>query len=529
MRLRFASTKFIIAKKEVQQQVKAMILRLKRLILVIVLLAGLAKVHTQKEFATITLDDNLKEVKEILKFSDDQGHLLLNFHNRYTYQYNLIRPDKTIETQSIKLDKRYRFIESIYDEKEFTLFYRNTRTKDIYLYRADKQFLPDSILKSNTSGPKEKALLGTFSQGDFWIFNHSRKPFTLHTYRYLEGKKFEKRSQAFLNSKRETSFAGRILTEDEIILVRYTLSPPILHFYRFFKDSGFERRSIELRPIYEKVGFRNKIRMVDIFYLSSNNELSAYIQGDDIYLDMENLISANDFRARNKRYYPSVLRLNWESGDAQVLRFDTLGQWKFRNRAVVLKDNLYFKLLMDKERLDLAVYDIVKAKRIKRYSYHRDQEIDLFHGQASLNSRTSFYLGFFSSSVLVPVALGNGKNKKISNKKLFKHLSSAPLFLDVSSDDEVIELSASGTRQREVFVLKTETASFTSYLSKPNLNIIDNIDDFNDPRWKLIDQFLERLSKEKKKLGVYTIYQYRDQIHLAYIDKKLKCCKIIAF
>lgn len=500
---------------------------LRQVIYIIIPFICLPKAYTQYEFATIALDPYMEEVKEILQFSDDQGNLLLNIHDQKNYQYSLIRPNKVIKNKTIWLSKKYQFMESIYDKNAFTLFYRNTKTKEVYLYKTNKQSLPDELLKTNVGGPKEKALLGIFNDGDFLVFNYTKKPFTLHTYRYLEGQNFEKTSETFFNDKDEYRFIGRILEQNEIIFVRLSFKSDDFHFYRYFSDKGFEKISAELRPLYRRAGVGKATFIGDYFYLNHNADLNASIQGNEIYLDMDEFIQVNRNTRYDERPYPGVLRLNWDSRKSEILSFDTI-DWKFKNRAVALHDNLYFRLLVGKEQLELSIYDLIQAKRVKKYHYNKNEKIDLFYGSASLNITSSTEFNF--PSLIMSMFTRKKKEEVISKEKLLEYLTKGSLYLNASGDEEVVELSASGTMFREVFVTKRKTASIVSYLAKSDLSIIDNIDQYNNPKWKRVDEYLEQLIKRmKKKLGPYIVYQYQDTIHLAYINKKKKLCKIIAF
>lgn len=500
---------------------------LKSAVFIILLHSGLCYSFAQKEFATIQLNPFLTGNTKMLQFLDDQGNLLFHFNLNSLNQFSLIQQNKEIKSQSINFSKKFRFQESIYNQDHFTLFYRHKGNKEVHLYRAYKNALSNQLVPTNAKGPKEKDLLSIFHKGEFLVFNYSKKPFTLHTYRYIEGEVFEKESQVFQENRR-VFFWGRIILDEEIIFVRVSLNPQTIHFYRYSQDKGFEKRSLELSPLYEKAGIKAKVAFSQDLYFGSTIDLSSYVDGEDIYVDMDNLINISSLRRSYKRPYPGILRLNWNSGKGEILSFDTIGQWKFRNRVVALYGHLYFKFLTDKNHLQLSIYDIIQRSLIKKYTYHKDQKIRLIHGQAQFHKRSTLYFNLFS---LIPVSvnLGLRKIKKIKNKKLLQILASGSNFIEVLSDEKLIELRIQGSRERNGLIAKTEIVNFVAYLSRSDLSIIENFEELPSYKWKTIDQYINNLEARNKNLGEYIVYNFQDEIHLAYIDKKLKQCKIIAF
>ncbi len=495
-----------------------------------ILLVCLVKSFAQNEFATIPLDTSLGDVHEMLQFSGGQSHILFKFQGEGLCQYSLLQQEKMIESKTLELGDKFNLLGWLYDENHFSLFYRNKKDKKFYVYSSDEQLLQDHLLEANIQEPEEKHLAGVYNQGDFLIFNYLKSPFALHTYRYKNGQHFEKQSQAFQNSKREKMFIGQILTDNEAVFVRLTMNPFTMHFYRYFKDRGFEKKSIEIRPLYNKIGIKGKRIFASDVLLNASSKLNASIQGSHVYVDMENLIHINPTLSKkeNMKTHPGVLRLNWDGEEGEILSFNSKENFKFINRSVALLENLYFVLLVNKDALELSIYDVTSQKLLKKYTYKENQEIDLIHGDAWMNKKISVGLDLFST-VFFPIGIGDGHDKLIDNKTLLKNLSAETLFLDVFSDENIIELQITGMSQKEIFVDQTLTASFVGYLSKANLEIIKNFDDLEDPRWAAINEYIQELTKTNKNIGEFMAFPYQEHILVAFIDKKQRHCKIVAY
>lgn len=505
---------------------------LSHLVYVTILITSWVRSFAQNEFATIPLDNSLKNVNKIMQFSDDQGNILFNFHDGDICQSSLVKHDKNIESQTIAFNYRNNyFLECLFDENQFILFYKDNKNGTVNVYNIGKQSSSNQVLRTNIQDSEEKHLAYFQNQGEFLVFKYSKSPFTLHSYRYVDAQYFEKESQVFHNNKRERFFLGQIMTEDEMVFVRLTMNNPFsFHLYRYFKDKGFEKKSIDIRSIYQNAGFETKVFPSDNMRFESATELSAFIQGDNIYIDMESLIHINPTFSRidNSKNYPGILRFDWESEDSEILTFDKNNSTNFSNRCVVLLDSLYIKLLVNRNYFDLSIFDISSQKLLKNYAYNKDQKIDLIYEDARMGKTTTIDLSL-RSGIHIPIEIDHAQDEIIDTKKLLKNLSEENLFLAAYCDENIIELSVKGINYKGVILDKTHTAGFVSYLLKSDLSIIKNSNDLEDSRYLEIDEYLLNLTKTNENLGNTIVYRHHESIHVAYIDKKERHFKIITF
>ena len=184
----------------------------------------------QVEITQIPLDKSLGSQIEIMQFSADQGRTLLHFRGKKFCQYSLVTEGELSESNTIALGAEHLFLDCIWDENDFTLFYRNKKNDSINLYRGGNQASSNRLVASNIESTGEKYLANIFGNGGFSVFKYSKSPFTLHEYRYADGQYFEKSSQSFDNQKGEQFFHGQIRTDDELIFVRLSLNNPYTRF-----------------------------------------------------------------------------------------------------------------------------------------------------------------------------------------------------------------------------------------------------------------------------------------------------------
>lgn len=477
-------------------------------------LGNLSTAHAQTELGTIELDPSLEDVQEIRHFYDDQGNFLFNFMGNEFFQFSLLRGDTLASSKTLYLPDKHQFLDAIYDENHLSLFYRNKKEKDVYLYYTDMQTLPEYMVKAGTRQDKEISLADVYHQGDFLSINYSRKPFTFHTYCNQENQAFVKQEQVF-DSGWNWQFFGRIQTQEEIIFVRLQQKNSILHFYRYFKGRGFEEISFSLRSLYKERGFSSNGNTGGgtdyIDYYTANKRWDAFIEGEDIYLDLS----------------PGILHLNWTTKEPQLLSFDAPDDIPFVNRKFELLGNCYYKLLVNRSQLELSIYDIASQSLLKKYAYKANQNIDLIYGFAQKSKRLYSNLRLWRGAS-IPVSTRYGKTKKINTEELLNNLSAESLSFRVSNDGDAIKLEVSGTDYKGVWVEKSETASFVGFLNAADLEIIKEEEESIDPIFTVIDEYIAQL-EEGTILGEYYTYYYQDKIHLAYIDKNLNCCKIIGF
>lgn len=487
-------------------------------------------ISAQTELTSIPLDKSLGSQIEIMQFSADQGRTLLKFRGKKFCQYSLIMEGKLSQSNTIALGPEHLFLDCIWDENGFNLFYRNKKNRRINLYKIGNQVSGNKLIATNIETTGEKYLANLFYQGGFSVFKYSKSPFSLHEYNYEDGQYFEKSSQSFNNDKSEQFFHGQIRTADEVIFVRLALNNPYaLHFYRYFENRGFEKKSIDIRAIYEKAGFQTKV-FPSVNNLDASAVLSASVLGNDIYLDMEQLVDINPSmsKAVNLKQYPGILRLNWEQGNSEIISFDKDNRTDFVNRSIALSGKYYFKLLVSKNYLDLSIYEVGNQKLLENYVYNKDQDIDLIYEDARLTKTTNINLDM-GSGVSIPLGIDHSKEEIIDTKVLLKNLSAEGLFLDVYQDENLIELRATGINQKAIILDRTLTASFVSYLSKSDLSIIKDLSDLDDPKWISVDDYIFNLTEKNNDIGNIIVYEQQGDIHVAYIDKQQRLCKIIAF
>ena len=480
--------------------------------IIFVFLLGIHPLFAQTEWASIPLNDMRGEAEEILQFSDDQDNLLLQIKGRRDIQFSLFNPDKTVLHQSFKLRNRHNLLESLYDKRHFILFYEKNRDESVYQYQTEKKSLTGQLLRTDVGAKKEKRLTNAFIGDDFLIFNYSLFPLTLHTYRYDDRRHFEKKSQVFEREKQEF-FWGNIQLEDELIIVRYSRNPLTMHLYRYFEGRGFEKKSFRVKPIYAAAG-RNANRLFAGGISDMHTPVSAHIDGDEIYLNMDPLLGTISFKNKRKHPYPDVLRLNWETQEGQLLSFGEYPLPKFRRRNVALVDSLYFQLLINKKQLDLMIYHLKDQRLLKKHSYTKNDLGSFIHGPAQMEKEYRVYtnrLGVFP--------LYN--EKEISSKKVLKELAKGETFMEVYNLGEYVELRVSGENEKTIGIARS---GFASYLSAADLEAEKPSDGASGK----IEAYLKQLN-DKGHLGEYLIYEYQDKMYLAYIHAIQKVCKIIEF
>ena len=89
---------------------------------------------------------------------------------------------------------------------------------------------------------------------------------------------------------------------------------------------------------------------------------------------------------------------------------------------------------------------------------------------------------------------------------------------------------------REQFILKKLKPrsykiklNFVSYFSPSDLSIIKELEDLEDARYMAIDEYLKNLKDENTRIGNVIVYEEGRKVYLAYIDKKERHCKVVAF
>ena len=488
--------------------------RLMHTSLTLLFLLGFQTLFAQTEWATISLDDMRGGVEEILQFSDDDDNLLLQIKGNKGIQFNLFHPDKSAGRQSFKLwSNKHYLLESLYDKRHFILFYEKRGDRSVYQYQTEKKSLSgQQLLRTNVGAKKEKRLANAFIGDDFLIFNYTLFPLTLHTYRYDEQRHFEKESRVFEKDKQEF-FWGNIQLEEEIIIVRYSRKPLTMHLYRYFAGRGFVKKSFEVKPAYEKAG-RNTKMMLAVGANDLHTPISAYVDGDEIYLDMDRLLGTISFKNKRNHPYPDVLRLNWQTQESQLLSFGEFPLPKFKRRNVALLDSLYFQLLINKKQLDLMIYHLKDQRLLKKHSYTQDDLETFIHGPAQMEKEYRL-----NTNRLGVFPLYN--EKKITSKKVLKELAKGETIMEVYDLGEYVELRVSGENEKTIGIA---WSGFVSYLSTADLEAKKPSDGASGK----IEAYLKKLD-DKGHLGAYLIYEYQDKMYLAYIHDIQKVCKIIEF
>ena len=490
--------------------------RLKNFLFFLVFLLNTYVLSSQTEWANIPLDNMRGSIEDLQQFSDDEGNLLLQIKGPKSIHFGLIRPDRTLLHQSFKLRNPHYLIESLYDEKHFVLFYEKPGDRHIYQYRTGKRSMNGRLLKTDVGGDGEKSITNAFVKDDFLIFNYSKSPFTLHSYRYDEQRHFEKESQVFQSDKNEF-FWGKINTGKDVIIVQFSRKPLTMHLYRYISGSGFEKKSFKIRPIYEAAGITKN----GIFAVGENDinqPISAHIDGDDIYVDMEPLLGVFSLKAKRKRPYPGVLRLNWEKEEGQLLTFGSPLP-KFKRRSVAMLDSLYFQLLINKKQLDLMIYNVKDQRLVKKHSYNKHELDNFVHGPAQMEKEWRINMGGLG-------VLPFYNERNISSKKALKEFAKGNIFMDVSRQGDLIEIRISGANEKAFDT--TARSGFISYLSDHTLGVKKMGDQASVPKWTKIERYLKEL-EGRGELGEYLIYDYQGGTYLAYVDELKEVCKIIAF
>lgn len=497
----------------------------------IVLVLGLGccfhLLHAQLELASFGLEPQLIKANELLCYQDDEGRALLTFGNAYMAQYALFESDMLIKSSTHKWKTRRDFTDAVLDQQHLRLFYQDPRDKNVWVFETDMKEFPTEMQASNIDADGLKYLTDAFLPGEYMFVYAQRKPFSLHTYSYVEGNTFQLQSQAFPKSKNEI-YLGKIETEQELVIAKATLNPFTFHFYRYIQGEGFVKKSVEIRPLYDQVGVngRNVFYTTEPYNIGPLLPLAAHIEGDEIYLEMEYLTHINSFRQGTNRPYAGVLHFDWNSELGEILIFDQPDDFRFANRSVTLNQSRYYKFLVNKDSFQLEVFDVRNQQLLKTITYNQDQEVDLIHGQGQVYKQHLLYLqpveGAFVEFNL------EDKLEKIDSKTLFKSLSKEVMYIDVISDDDLIELRITGTNMKGIFFARSETISFVGYLSNPDLQIVNDIRQDQDPRWSKIEDYLNRLA-EKKALGAYVFFTKGERIYLAYLDPQAESCRIIAF
>lgn len=487
----------------------------KVLIVIANLLLGCQCSWAQTEYATIDLDASMGKITEIQQFSNGQGKLMFLFNKKdKKHQYSIVNPDKSILTKLLWPKLPEVSTDAIHDDKEYILFYRSPGRRSIYVYRPEDPLATSVPLEVKTYTRKELHLLDFFHSGNLYVCNYTISPFSLHTYQYKQGDEFLKLDQVFDDSKRE-KFWGIILMEDEFIIIRYSRKKTQMVLYRFFPDYGFARKTFDLKALFKESGI-NEQSVSSLDFVSENNSINAFIKDQNIYLNTDQLLRTFRFRSTYKKPFPGVIKLNWETQESQLLELDRLEFEHYRNRAVTIQNELYFKFLVNKKLLELSIFDLAEEKLLKHYTYEAEKVVNLVYERANMEKLHTIYLGIISISFRL--------NKDIDGKKLLKNLTRGNLYLDVFSDQDFYELSISSILDNGSLM----STNFSSYLSKSDLKLIYNFDKQEDTRYQQMDTYLNQI-KSKGNLGEYLVYPFGDHIHLAYIHTKLKQCKIIAF
>ena len=94
---------------------------MKKTILLTLFLLSCFSSFTQELHTAIPLDASLKEVREILQFSDDQGKILLKFRGKKFSQYSVLQHSELLENTTVKLEDRYELLETLHGENSFHL------------------------------------------------------------------------------------------------------------------------------------------------------------------------------------------------------------------------------------------------------------------------------------------------------------------------------------------------------------------------------------------------------------------------
>ncbi|TNE46848.1 MAG: hypothetical protein EP344_19900 [Bacteroidetes bacterium] len=516
-------------------------------ITLVLFMGSFLSAHTQTELATIALHPSLEDVRVMRHFHDDRGNTLFDFMGDTISQFSLVKGDSLVSSKTVGLPHRasagadflqkhfpllpdrHQFLNAVYDEGHVSLFYRNNAEKDVYLYYSDMQTLPDHLIKLDVRQGKERALADVYHQGDFLVFNFSRKPFTFHTYRCHGDQAYEKKEQV-LENRNNWQFLGRIQTDAEIIFVRLQMKDLTLHFYRYFKDRGFEKVAVPLVPLYKAKGLnaRRGINITYANYFNADNRLDAFVEGDDIYLELTKFLPFGPGPGTGNKANLSagILHLNWTTEKSQLLSFDAPEDKWFLRRFDLLGSR-YYKLLVNRSKLELSIYDVESQDLLKKYAYTADQNIDLIYGVAEQSKRLHGNMNW-GGGFSTPVSMGYRNIKGLDTRALLDNLSAGSLSFQARNSGDKIRLDVSGTDYKGVFVNKSETARFVGFLNASDLEIMDEQAEPVDPVFATIEDYIAQL-EENARLGAYEIYFHQGKPHLAYIDKHLNCCKIIVF
>ncbi len=481
----------------------------------------------QTEYANIELDNSLSSVEDIQQISDQKGNTILVFQSKKHLQFTLIKPGGQSTSKYFKTKRRFTLIQSFNDEDYFYFFYQDKKST-IHLYKTEKHTLNEHFEKILPAHKTQKQLSELLYKGEFLAFKYSKKPFAIHTYEYKDGVKFKKNSQVFDNHKKENFFVGRMLNNKEFISVRMTLNPLTYHFYRYRGAGVFEKKSIQLRPLYDEIGIKGKHALPEVDFLSPYFNLNFHIEDEDIYLDLGQLISINSLKHYTKQPKAGVLRFNWEKEEAEILMAKLNPDWKFTGRSFILHDSLYFDLTTSKEKLDLSIYNIKNQKLLKNYAYSVEDSIGLIQSQPLVSSTSTMYMDLFSETS-IPIKIKDKTYASISNEDLFKILSGENLYLDVFSDDSIIELQFSGVYFKNVVYEVRESVAFSGYLSKTNFEIVEESALPENTRWQKVDELIEALEKHQKDLELYISYESGGRLYLVYTVKNKNEARVIQF
>ncbi len=494
---------------------------------ILVFLLPTVQTIAQTEIAKIPLDNRLRDITEIIHFTDAKGKNLLKFQNKDHAQYSLIIEDSLQANKTIPLKERYELLECLSSNRDFTLFYKNERNNAIHTFNMGQRTISDKLSAINIPKSKERYITHFYHKGDFLVFKYSKSPFTLHTYTIGQTQSFVKQSQDFQHRKRET-FVGQIKTNEEFILVRMSTNPFQLHFYRYVKHKGFEKRSVDIRSLYKVAGIDRRVSTADILFNESTPLLASIID-NTIYLYLDNVLYVNPSfsRKKNRMPLPNVLQLNWKNKQTKLLTFGGDTDYKFDNRSSMLLDNLYFKLLVSRQYFDLSIYDMTSDTLLKEYAYTANEDIELIHGEATVNKAS--YLSFDAGVAAIPLTLRKRNSTITDTKKILRSLSADNLFLDVYNDDNIIELEITGTRQQTILFDEVITTSFTGYLSKSDLEIVKNPEEITAPKWKEVEAYMDQLTQSNKDLEHIIVYESQGSIYVAYADEIKRYCRVVRF
>ncbi|MCZ6521932.1 MAG: hypothetical protein O6848_10605 [Bacteroidetes bacterium] len=459
---------------------------MKRILFLLIFLTAF-RVQAQDEFAKIPLPH--KSVDKFYQVADNDGNICyLMYRKSQLYFYFINSYGELVKEVKVPHKGLPEITNTHFTDKSFMFFYQPRSVKKeghiaaLIIDKTTGEFTKHTQYK--LLGPKEEMITSFGQNGHFYIMTAQRKTGIIWLTKFVNETTIEKKQ-----------FTYKLPLTYDLLSQAQTFLP----VDRMIRKS--------------------------IFLFSSGQKL--YVNGNYIYFTFD-----------DPRYLKTFIwAINWEQGTSEIISIPEKNIGIGTSSNSILNGNKLFRLTLDKDHMDLSVYNLHNGEladnfdyagseriKIKKGPIYSIYELERRFGQESEADMTRIYKIF--SKGMASIYVDDEFNGIIkltmgSYNPTSSGLSIGGAFGSFGSN---VGISIGGSKQ--LTGVKQGSYFFNSYLTFPDLEIYS---EGRTTATERINLYENKLNLQPSSTFYYREYYYIDKVHYAYVDRKDRSVKIIQF